>query len=521
MTKSEKKINVITVLCLIMLSGLILFTTVQGKWGNPTQNDLLQLHWTQGPFESSVERGRYALTYSILENHSFTFSPELAVFSTPDVATINNTFVSLFPPGLSYLIMPGYQFGKQYNLAQVGSFFVVSFFAIINTVLIFVIAKKVGANTPSAAIASMLFLFASPSFMYAVTLYQHHVTTTLLLISILLLVGTKNLWSLSLVWLLCGFAVVLDSPNFFFFLPIGLFGLGKLISVESDSKQYLVTFKFRYLLTFIILALPIAFFMYFNSNSYGNPLQLGGTIARARGIKIITDPQTGVSNAVVTNIEQSSAAKKTAVSFFKTRNITNGLYTHFLSKDRGMLFFTPVMFLSLLAIPGLLKRQKNTTTLLLFVIGMIVLLYSLWGDPYGGWAFGSRYLIPVYGMLSVFLAVTLTQYKKNIFFIFIAITLSFYSLIINTAGALTSSLNPPRVELAALEKQSGIKQQIGFDRNFTQISNNKSKSFVFQNWANQYMTVQQYMITIITIVSLFLLFQFAYLLLSKDVRVKK
>lgn len=512
-------------LFLILLSSIILLATVHGEWGNPTQDDLLQLQWYQGPFELSPERGRYALTYSILENGSFSFSPELAAFAAPDVASLDDTFVSLFPPGLSYLIMPGYQLGKQYNLAQLGSFLSVTFFAIINTVLIFSIAKKVGANTPASAIASVLFLFASPSFMYAVTLYQHHVTTTAMLLSIWLLVKVKNLWSLALVWLLCGFAVVLDYPNFFFFLPIGLFGLRKLVTVEKNSKQYLLSFKFRYLFTFIFLALPIAFFMYFNSNSYGNPLQLGGTVSRAKSIEIVTDAETGLRSVNTSDsevlLEESSVAKKTAVAFFRTRNVPNGLYTHFFSQDRGMLFFTPILFLSLFAIPSLLKRREKFTVLLLFVIGMIVLLYSLWGDPYGGWAFGSRYLIPVYALLSVFLAVALTQYKNNIFFVLIAIMLSFYSVVINTAGALTSNANPPRVELAALEEQSGIEQQVGFDRNFVQISQNKSKSFFFNNWANQYVTVQNYMISIVTVVSLFLLFQFGYLVLKKDTRVKK
>jgi hypothetical protein len=119
------------------------------------------------------------------------------------------------------------------------------------------------------------------------------------------------------------------------------------------------------------------------------------------------------------------------------------------------------------------------------------------------------------------LAVALTRYKRNIFFILIALVLSFYSVVINTAGALTSNANPPRVELAALEEQSGIEQQIGFGKNFSQISQNHSKSFVFQNWANQYMTVQQYMIAIITILSLFLIFEFGFLILGKDVKTKQ
>ncbi len=129
----------------------------------------------------------------------------------------------------------------------------------------------------------------------------------------------------------------------------------------------------------------------------------------------------------------------------------------------------------------------------------------MWGDPWGGWAFGSRYLIPAYAILSIFIAALLDHFRKNIFIIATFLVIASYSVYINTAGALSSSANPPKVQILGLEQLSGRRERYSFDRNVEYLKFNNSKSFVYQAWAKNYLNAWEYFqvitITIIIILS--------------------
>ena len=82
---------------------------------------------------------------------------------------------------------------------------------------------------------------------------------------------------------------------------------------------------------------------------------------------------------------------------------------------------------------------------------MNTLLYSMFGDPWGGWSYGARYLIPASGILAIGIAPVLDRFKKNYFFIPVFFLLAGYSFYINTLGAYTTSSIPPKVEAVNLE----------------------------------------------------------------------
>lgn len=479
----------------IVFSSLILGLALRGLPGNPTERDMNSPQWKEGgPFELSPERGRFALTYSLLENNSFFFSPGVAAFIAPDVAVYQRKFVSLFPPGLSYIIMPGYLIGKSFGLSQIGSSVVISLFALSNGVLIFLIARKLGAHPFAALVAALLFLFATPAFAYGVTIYQHHVTTFMLLVSVLILVATTSPWWLCIVWFLCAASLPIDSPNLFFFLPIGLYSLGRLIPITKTTTGWSVGVRILPLFTLAVMALPLLFLAYFNANSYGDPFKLGGTAQRAKTIEL-QHSENGPEAKV--GIEEQTGKRKTAIGFFKTRNMNNGLLTHFLAQDRGMLYFTPVMFLAALGLPFLLKSRPHETALLVAIAGVVVILYSMWGDPYGGWAFGSRYLIPAYAIFAIIISIALTRLRHNFLFMAVALSLGLYSFGVNTVGAVTTSSNPPRVEIPSLETASGLVQPRIYQRNMQMLSSGKSKSFIFQTIGKQYLTAWNYTMIVV------------------------
>ncbi len=160
----------------------IILISLRGVSGNPTKENINSDYWVgKGPFELSPERGRFALTFSLVEDKSFQFDLPVARFAIPDLGYINSKYVSLFAPGISLLTIPGYFIGKYLGITQVGVFAVISLFAFLNVLLIEAIASKLGARKAYSILASLVFIFATPAFTYAVSLYQHHVSVFLLL----------------------------------------------------------------------------------------------------------------------------------------------------------------------------------------------------------------------------------------------------------------------------------------------------------------------------------------------------
>lgn len=480
---------------LFIFCSLILALSVRGLSGNPNSSKINDSSWKEnGPFELSPERGRFALLYSIVEDRSFQFSDAIGEFARPDVAISKGRYVSLFAPLLSFVTIPGYVIGKYFGASQVGAFAVVSIFALFNFLLIRAIAIRLGANHIAASIGALTFLFATPAFSYAVNLYQHHLSTFLILLSIYAVLRFKNAWSLFLVFLLCAAAIPLDYPNLFFLFPIGVFALGKIIAVKYQNK--LLTFKLNLtkLLTISAVILPILFFLWFNQMSFGNPFQLSGTL-----------PSAGDTFRNTTNNSQDLASKsrllqestepkkeKTALGFFQSRRLLNGFYIHFLSPDRGIIYFTPVILLGILGAFLAHRRKVEMVPLLFAIIGANVLLYSMWGDPWGGWAFGPRYLIPSFAILSLFIALLLSFWRKKAWLLLGFVILFNYSTAINTLGAVTSSANPPQVEVLELEKLSGLVQKYTYERNWDFLRSGSSKSFVYQTFAKDYLPAVRY-----------------------------
>lgn len=471
---------------------VVLAVSVKGYVGNPKIEDLNSNAWRDdGPLELSPERGRFGLTYSLVEDQSSIYNLSVARFIVPDLGMRDDgKYVSLFAPGVSFLTIPGYLVGKYFGASQLGAYSIISLIAVINALLIIGILRSIGANKISAYISSLLFLFGSPAFTYAVNLYQHHVTVLCLLLSLFILIKTKNIMYLSFVWLLYAASFIVDYPNVYLLAPVAIASFVRILQVSVKDKSLKIDFKFWGILTFFSVVLPVSFLLWYNSQTYNNPFQLAGTIESVKslnssGLPVDLDAPKEV-NPLQTETE------KTATGFFKSRNILRGFIVNFLGMDRGMIFFTPVMLIGFI---GMITSYRKKIPLYATMSGTaftVILLYSMWGDPWGGWAFGSRYLIPAYAVLSIFLGLFLTQFRKNILILLAVLLLGSYSIAINTVGALTSSRNPPKVEVLALEEISGTRQRYSFDRNFEFLQSGKSKSAFWTTVGHKFVTAQTF-----------------------------
>lgn len=507
------------IILFLIFSASMFALALRGNPGNPTSTELNAPEWKdEGPMELSPERGRYALLYSLIEDKSFHFSLPIARFTTPDLGYIDGKYVSLFAPGVSYILMPGYLIGRLFNSAQLGASAMIALFAVINGLLIYIIARKLGAKPVPAALGAMAFLFATPAFAYGVTLYQHHISTFLILISLTTLLSTRSFWATALIWFFFALSIPVDYPNLVLMAPIGIYALGRLISIDRSNDGLSIRFHAGGVVTFVTVLAPLIFFMWFNTMSYNNPFQLSGTVQRIKEIDASGNPARSKLDSDNTQIAASqNIREKTAIGFFKTRNMLNGLYVHFISPDRGIIYYSPIVLFAIFGGMYLYKRNRSVLAVMIAVVGICIVFYSLWGDPWGGYAFGSRYLIPAFSLLGILVALAIQGYGRQVAFIMLLFGFFIYSTSVNTLGAITSSKNPPQIEVLALEALSGKEEKYTYARNFDYINSGKSKSYVYNQYISPYLAPYEYYVFLVsTLVSVYGTLLFYWYLRSRS-----
>ena len=507
---------------LIVVIMAVLLLSVKGAVGNPSNDTINDNYWVKdGPFESSSERGRFALAYSYVEDRSVDFALPLAAFAAPDLAYYKGNFVSLFAPGVSFAAIPGYIVGRALGASRVGAFATITLFAFLNTFLIAKIARKFGADLLSSFIASAIFIFASPAFSYATTLYQHHLSVFLILLSLCSLFSLKDFSNLLLVLFLYALGVVVDYPNGLLMAPIVVYSFLRIFKGKVLDGGMHIDFNFLKPIAVIALVPPILFMLWFNRESYDSPFRISAVVPRAVSISDEGKPlfYSSTLDKQISEDQLDQLEQKGSIGFFKTRRIINGLDVHIFSSDRGILYFTPVMILGLIGM--VLIGKKKNISVFWAILGINLILYSMWGDPWGGWTFGSRYLIPGYAVLSIFIPFFLKKIRKNLLLISIALILVGYSVVVNSLGALTSTANPPKIEAQELSVRQNMEFKYTYERNIDLLLDNSSRSFIYNSYLKDTIFVWEYFYVITLLISISLLGSICYVTLFQKVELKK
>src|SRR3989344_440537 len=175
--------NLTLSILIILFGSLFYLLTLRGVPGNIKPGDIKNnLDQVTKPLELSPERGRFILTMSLVENRSFSLTKKLGEAAYPDVGFHDGKLYIFFAPGVSILAIPFYTMGKIFNLSQVFTFAIISIFAVANLVLIYILSRSIlNLSVRLSLLATINFGFATTSWSYAVTLYQHHVSLFLLL----------------------------------------------------------------------------------------------------------------------------------------------------------------------------------------------------------------------------------------------------------------------------------------------------------------------------------------------------
>src|SRR5579872_4764999 len=234
---------------LIIIFGLALYAlTLHGVWGNPGPKDIKGiLDQPTKALELSPERGRYAHVYSLAENGTYALSQEWADTIYPDVAVYNGRYYSEFAPGISYMSAFLFRLGAPHDLGQVAAFSLIPMFALLALVCIYKIARNILELPVWASLFSaFVFGFASTSWSYAITLYQHQITASLALFSFYATWKFAKQTKWSFLWaIFVGLSYALsftaNYPDLILLLPVMVYFLTTVVRIHKEKINYTVS----------------------------------------------------------------------------------------------------------------------------------------------------------------------------------------------------------------------------------------------------------------------------------------
>lgn len=469
---------------------------VKGDKGNPLYFQKELDRRTDGPFELTNSTSRFALTRAIVENGSFFFDDALASFASPDLTKYNGGFFSLFTPGVSFVAVPFYAMGKMFGFPQLFTYLSTIVFALGNFWLIVYLSKKLGGSIRSGVVAGFLFLFATNSFAYALSLTQHHMSTFLILLAIHLALKRPTLINDVLLGLTFGSALLADIPNATMMLPIGLYALSKHGQIERNKQGIHFSLQLSAIGVVIGMLPMIMLFGWYNKQVTGSWMKTAQTIGRTSfPEKPVEKPKT----ATPKDASRGDVYKATYV--YVPRAQPNGLYILLLSDERGWMYYNPIILVGFVGLWLVFRKEKSNPTLhlVIAVSCMTILSYSMFGDPWGGWAFGPRYLIPATALVCAGIGVTVDHFRKWRWLAIPFLVLTLASVRVNTLGALTTAGVPPKVEALALPDP--VPYTIEFNEQFLQKIG--VSSLVYRLWFDQRISPTSYARTLYVSITVF------------------
>lgn len=486
----------------VTILGLTLHAvTVRGLPGNLSDvTKLGGLTREASPFESSHERAPYAEMLSIMQNRTIQLSKPLADFGSPDIG-INEQkqYFSFFPSGVSAALIPGYLLGSRVNLGQVGAYYTMGIFTTLAMLFIFLIAKDV-FKVPlwAAIIAPITYAFGTTAWSYSVTIYQHAPAALFAMLMFYSVWRYKQktrkqyLWA-AIVWFTYGISLFFDYPNALLLLPFMVYFLIVSLSVSTVKRKkrvIRVSLNSVILRMFPIFIVLVVWHGWHNQHFLGNWKQIGNNLPR---YTIKSAEQLRLEKLDVKKQKEEADKKRMELAEKAAGGITKALSEDkvplnaqilLTGVDKGLFLFSPVLIMAFLGIITLRRREVMEKSVMLAFIVANIVIYSSFADPYGGWAFGPRYLVPAMAGLSLFVAIGISTGRLQIVRKIVFTLLFMVSSAIAIAGAITTNLIPPKVEADFLKIP-----YYNFLHNFDLLKQNVATSYVFNTFFARQMSL--------------------------------
>lgn len=524
------------IIFVIIILGVIFYgLTLRGDVGNATVTEFKNnLDQPTNAFELSPERGRYVHVVALAEEGRYDLTREWADIAYPDVGfSQDGRFYSYFAPGVAYLTTPFYAVGSKFNLGQVATFSVESLVSIITLVFMYLIGRRIFMLPMWAAFfAVLVFGFASTSWSYAITLYQNAFTTCLIVTSVYAVwryskkTGKYDYLYAGYIWFAYALAIFVDYPNVILMLPVMIYLAFLTFSFKKVSEGFKFSIRYTSIVMAIVFVLVTGLHFWHNTHYYGDWKKLSGGL-RSMSVLINAEKESLLisstssmlaagdfqaldnENIISTSTTESTStttasqvsavvADKDVVGFFEEEKIPHGLYILLVSDERGLFFFTPIFLFVFLGVRYLFKKKEENQLLFILMLSLIavnIFLYSSWGDPWGGWAFGPRYLIPSMPWMAILVGVAL--YKgKSLLEKSIAYTLFLYSSAISLLAALTTNAVPTKGEGSLLPAKT-----YNFLYNLPFFKDGRSGSFVYKTFLSDHITLSSYFSVIFILIA--------------------
>lgn len=491
---NSMKYTILSIISILLLGGSLYALTLRGTLDNAVDSQTLSNYTAPtGAFESSHERASFALTLSVFYDRSLTLSKPYADFGAPDIGVYNGKFYSFFPPGVSFSILPFYALGSLYGQPLIFSYASVALVSVINLVMLFLILRKVfGMHTILSLLAPLIYGFASTSWSYSVTIFQH--TYLVFFMLVMFLCGWKYtqkgryswIWA-ALVWLSFGLSFMFDYPNAFLLLPIIVYLALHTFSIDRKRSDAFLSVRLSFITTVVMFFIVMGVFAYYNFLAYGQAFRFSNTLDRYH------PEEYGLEQR---DTEAISAKKSEISSIFTENYVANGLYRLLIAPDKGIFFFSPLLVLGLLGVYAERKSMTQEKWLLVALAITNILLYASFGDPWGGWAFGPRYIFNVMAVLSIFTVFFIARYRHNLIVLISSIFLFIVSSSISLIGVLTTNMVPPKPEA------DYFKLKFNYLYNYDFLMQGKSGSVLYNNLLHQHIRLTDYYLAILAVLAL-------------------
>lgn len=224
--------------------------------------------------------------------------------------------------------------------------------AALSAVAVFELGRRLGAPSPRALQVALLFGLATPAAVYSKLFFTDPLAGLLLAAGLIPLLppGRRPGRGLALSGALWGLSVSASLPSAFAVLPLLLYGLWRAERPQGWA---------RLLASFGLGLAPVPLF---NWLRFGSVLEVGYQLAQGEGFG---------GNPVL------------------------GIYGVLLSPVRGLLFYSPIAFLGLLALPLLARRDRPLALGVGASVAAFLMGTGSWYAWWGGAAWGPRFLVTV------------------------------------------------------------------------------------------------------------------------------
>jgi hypothetical protein len=497
----KKSNNFLTIFAFIVLA-VIYAATLHGISGSIYPDDKRHeavLKSNRPPFETSLERGRFAQTVSIGERHTFNVDP-YTEFLKPDLAWFGGHFYPAFPPGVALLSSPLLLVGERIGYNLLFAYATTTIAAILTGIVLYKISRKLGLSQNASLFGTLVLCLASGFWSYSVTISAHPFSTLVICLMFLAMLylkrGQGSIFLYSVIWFFFSINLFIDYPNVFIALPILIYSLYKGAAIHPERQKIRLRLSFKFLYGMWTLVAVVGAFALYNTVHYHKPF------AFTNQYNLQALDRLGVKYDIH-NLNNSLFKKKAYSNRFQISRLPEGVSTLTISTDRGLFFFFPIFFIGIVGLIFAYKDHKNVVIVTSLVLAFNLILYSIFDDPWGGWSYGPRYLLPSLPLLALFVGFGYEWLmRRGVLMKAMLLFLLFASVGVALLGPLATNAVPP-----AIEASRGVPSN--FVASFVYIPAHGTSSFIYNQFVSKLMPPFSYVLLIFAVVTILFTLVFA------------